>query len=81
MASAISRFRAAMRSPTFRSTSPRCGAGTFRHASKPRLADSTAFSTSSAPEAGNRPRTSSHRAGLRFSPYSPVVGATHSPAM
>ncbi len=81
IASAISRFRAVMRSPTLRSASPRCGAGTFRHAANPRFADSTAFSTSSGPDDGKRPSTSSHRAGLRFSLYSPVEGSTHSPAM
>src|SRR6266550_4819706 len=37
--------------------------------------------TSSGPERGKQPITSSESAGLRFSKYAPVRGATHSPAM
>src|SRR5207237_7751983 len=62
-------------------TRPRIGAGVLDHCANPRLADATARSRSSAPERGNRPITSFQSAGLRFSKWSPVAGATHSPAM
>src|SRR2546430_1383788 len=41
----------------------------------------SARATSSGPERGKQPMTSFQSAGLRFSKYAPVVGATHSPAM
>ena len=44
-----------MMSPMRRSTSPRAGAGVARQTSNPRRADSTALSTSAAPDSGKRP--------------------------
>src|SRR5512143_732973 len=70
-----------MMSPRRRSTSPRAGAGVLRHSSNPRRADSTARSTSAAPDSGNRPIVSERSAGLRFSKYSPPTGETQSPPM
>src|SRR6266850_74273 len=81
IARAIASFRSTSSSPTRCSTWPRTGAGVLDHWAKPRLADSIAFSMSAGPERGNRPITSFQSAGLRFSKYSPVEGATHSPAM
>src|SRR6266850_5107990 len=81
IARAIASLRSTSRSPTRCSTCPRIGAGVLDHWAKPRLADSIAFSMSAGPERGNRPITSFQSAGLRFSKYSPVEGATHSPAM
>src|SRR2546422_8344615 len=81
MARAIASLRWTSRSPTRCSTSPRIGAGVLDHWANPRLADATARATSSGPERGKQPITSSQSAGLRFSKYAPVRGATHSPAM
>src|SRR6267143_595572 len=81
IARAIASFRWTSSSPTRCSTWPRIGAGVLDHRTKPRRADSIAFSMSAGPERGNRPITSFQSAGLRFSKYSPVEGATHSPAM
>ena len=64
-----------------RSTSPRAGAGVARHVANPRLADSTAASTSSALESGKSPIRSRVSAGLRFSNYSPDSGDVNCPAM
>src|SRR3989441_770624 len=81
MARAITSLRCTSRSPTRCSTSPRIGAGVRLQVAKPRWADATARATSSGPERGKQPITSSQSAGLRFSKYAPVVGATQSPAM
>src|SRR5437763_15428915 len=81
MARAISSLRWTSRTPTRCSTSPRIGAGVLDHCANPRWADATARVTSSGPERGKQPITSSESAGLRFSKYAPVRGATHSPAM
>src|SRR6266850_2180279 len=81
MALAISSLRSTSSSPTRNSTWPRIGAGVFDHWAKPRFAEATARLRSSGPDRGNRPMTSFQSAGLRFSKYSPVEGATHSPAM
>src|SRR5216117_3810891 len=81
MARAISSLCWTSRSPTRCNTSPRIGAGVLYHWAKPRCAAATARATSSGPERGKQPITSFQSAGLRFSKYAPVVGATHSPAM
>src|SRR5438309_1310571 len=81
MRSAISSLRLLMRSPIRRITSPRAGAGVARQISNPRRADSTARSTSAAPESGNRPIVSDRSAGFLFSKYSPLIGGTQSPPM
>src|SRR6266513_1187581 len=81
MARAIRSLRCTSKSPTRCSTSPRIGAGVLDHWANPRWADATARVTSSGPDRGKQPITSSHSAGLRFSKYAPVRGATHSPAM
>src|SRR5690242_8497223 len=81
MARATSSLRWTSKSPTRCSTSPRIGAGVLDHWANPRLADAMARVTSSGPERGKQPITSSQSAGLRFSKYAPVRGATHSPAM
>src|SRR5438034_9491502 len=67
--------------PTCCSTWPRTGAGVLDHLAKPCFAAATARLRSSGPDRGNRPITSFQSAGLRFSKYAPVDGATHSPAM
>src|SRR5688572_17083897 len=77
----ISSLRVARISPARRITSPRNGAGVRRQTSNPRFADSTARSRSSAFDRGQDPITSFGSAGLRFSKYSPLAGATHSPAI
>src|SRR5438105_13777474 len=81
MASAISSLRLVMMSPTTRSTSPRAGAGVRRQRANPRLALSTARSTSRRSESGNFPITSPRSAGLRLSKYSPDSGPSHLPPM
>src|SRR6202022_3515930 len=81
IASAISSLRLVMMSPTTRSTSPRPGAGVRRHLAKPRVALSTARSTSRLSDKGNLPMTSPRSAGFRLSKYSPDSGPTHLPAM
>jgi hypothetical protein len=81
IASAMSAFLAVSRSPTRRSTSPRTGAGVRDQVRNPSRAERTAASTSSAPESGKQPIRSVVSAGLRFSKYRPVLGATHLPAM
>src|SRR5437763_623059 len=79
MARAMASLRSTSRSPTRCSTSPRTGAGALDHCANPRWADATARATSSGPERGQQPMTSSRSAGLRFSTYAPVAGATHWP--
>src|ERR1043165_8641422 len=81
----IARETSALRStsscPTRCNTCPRIGAGVFDHCANPRFAAAIARGRSAAPERENSPIGSCQSAGLRFSKYSPVDGATQSPAM
>src|SRR2546423_14160394 len=81
MARAMASLRSTSRSPTRCNTSPRTGAGVLDQSANPRWADATARATSSGPERGKQPMASSRSAGLRFSKYAPVAGATHWPPM
>src|SRR2546426_842385 len=81
IARAICSLRSTSSWPTRCSTWPRTGAGVFDQRANPRCAEAIARCMSVGVERGNNPIRSFWSAGLRFSKYSPLVGAAHSPAM